>query len=82
MEEKKIDILQLFQITSAVLVMTLCMTYIVIDNSALIPFILLFMALINFISGVREYKKSNSLIGIILYFGSALFILTVAIKLL
>lgn len=81
MAEKKIDILQWFQIISAVLVMTFSMTYIVTENTALIPFLLLFMALITFISGFREYKKSNSLIGIILYFGSALFILIVAISL-
>lgn len=80
MEDKKINILMLFQIIFVILFMITSVYGVVTENHQLIPFLLIFMGLITLISGFREYKRTRSLIGGIFYLCSALFILFVAIK--
>lgn len=80
MEVKKFDTLMLFQMIFVVLVMAISIYCKVTESTRLIPFLLIFMGLITLILGLREYKRTLSLIRGIFYLCSALFILFVAIE--
>ncbi|MEK4485441.1 DUF3953 domain-containing protein [Psychrobacillus sp. FSL H8-0484] len=80
MEEKKFDTLMLFQIIFVILVMAIGIYCKVTESTQLIPFLLIFMGLITLILGLREYKRTHSLLWGIFYLCSALFILFVAIE--
>ena len=53
----------LFQIIFVILVMAISIYGMFTENNQLIPFLLMFMGLITFILGFREFKKTHSLIG-------------------
>ncbi|ATP40030.1 hypothetical protein CSE16_08205 [Solibacillus sp. R5-41] len=80
MEEKKFDTLMLFQMIFVILVMAIGVYCKITESTQLIPFLLIFMGLITLILGLREYKRTHSLIGGIFYLCSAVFILFVAIE--
>lgn len=82
MDGKKNNILLLFQMIFVIFVIGICIYYIFTENNMLIPFVLIFMSLINFLLGIREYKKNRNLTSFVFYLCSALFILFVAIKVL
>jgi uncharacterized membrane protein YidH (DUF202 family) len=80
MEEKRFDILMLFQMIFVILAIAIGIYCMITESNQLIPFLLIFMGLINLVLGLREYKRTHSLIGGIFYLCSTLFILFVAIK--
>ena len=75
MEEKKFDILMLFQIIFAVLVMSIGIYGKVTENYDLLPLMLILLSVIILIMGLREYKKTKSLLWGIFSLCVSLFIL-------
>ena len=75
MEEKKFDILMLFQIIFAVLVMLIGIYGKVTENYDLLPLMLILLSVMIFIMGLREYKRTKSLLWGIFYLCVSLFIL-------
>ena len=80
MEEKRFDILKLFQLIFALLVMLIGIYSKVTENYNLIPLMLIVMSVMFLIIGLREYKKTQSLLWGISYLCISLFILFVAVK--
>ena len=79
MEEKKFDILMLFQIIFAILVILISIYSKVTENNNLLPLMLILMSVLFIIIGLREYKKTQSLLTGIFYLCTSLFILFVAV---
>ena len=75
MEEKKFDILMLFQIIFALLVMLISIYSKVTENYSLLPLMLIFLSVLFLIIGLREYKRTQSLLWGICYLCISLFIL-------
>ncbi|MER2078669.1 DUF3953 domain-containing protein [Psychrobacillus psychrotolerans] len=67
MEEKKFNILMLFQIVFAILVMLFSIYSKVTENYNLLPLTLILMSVLFLIIGVREYKRTQSLVWGIFY---------------
>ncbi|PUB05081.1 DUF3953 domain-containing protein [Paenisporosarcina sp. OV554] len=80
MEEKKFDTLMLFQIIFAILVMLISIHGMVTENYNLQPLMSIFMSVMLLIIGLREYKRTQSLLWGIFYICTSLFILFVAVK--
>ncbi len=79
MGEKKFDILMLFQIIFAILVMLISIYSKVTENYNLLPLMLILMSVLFLTIGLREYKKTQSLLWGIFYLCTSLFILFVAV---
>ena len=79
MEEKKFDIPMLFQIIFAILVILISIYSKVTENNNLLPLMLIVMSVLFIIIGLREYKKTQSLLRGIFYLCTSLFILFVAV---
>ena len=75
MEEKKFDILMLFQIIFAVLVMLIGIYGKVTENYNLLPLMLILLSVMFLIIGLREYKRTKSLLWGIFYLCVSLLIL-------
>ncbi|MCZ8535381.1 DUF3953 domain-containing protein [Psychrobacillus psychrodurans] len=75
MEEKKFDILMLFQVIFAVLVMLIGIYGKVTENYNLLPLMLILLSVMFLIIGLREYKRTKSLLWGIVYLCISLFIL-------
>lgn len=75
MEEKKFDILMLFQMIFAVLVMLIGIYGKVKENYNLLPFMLIILSVMFLIIGLREYKRTKNLLWGIFYLCVSLFIL-------
>jgi hypothetical membrane protein len=80
MEEKKFDTLLLFQMIFAILVMLIGIYGKVTENYNLLPLMLILMSVMFLIIGLREYKRTQSLLWGIFYLCTSLFILFVAVK--
>ena len=67
MEEKKFDILMFFQIIFVILVMLIGIYGKVTENYNLLPLMLILLSITLLIMGLREYKRTKSLLwGILL----------------
>lgn len=75
MKEKKFGILMLFQLIIAVLVMLIGIYVKVTENYNLLPLLLILLSVMFLIIGLREYKRTNSLLWGIFFLGISLFIL-------
>ena len=75
MEVKKFDILRLFQIVFAVLVMLIGIYSKATENYNLLPVMLILLSVMFLIIGLREYKRTKSLLWGIVYLCISLFIL-------
>ena len=80
MAEKKFDILMLFQIIFAILVMLISIYGSVSENYNLLPLMFIFMSAMFISIGLREYKRTKNLLWGIFYLCVSLFILFVAVK--
>ena len=61
MEEKKFDILKLFQLIFALSGMLIAVYSYVTENYDLAPVILIFLSLMYLVIGLREYKRTKNL---------------------
>ena len=75
MEEKKFDILMLFQIIFAILVMLIGIYGKVTENYNLLPLMLIFLSVMLLIMGLREYKRTKNLLWGIFILCISLYIL-------
>ena len=75
MKEKKIGILMVFQLIFAVLVMLIGIYGKVTENYNLLPLMLILLSVMFLIIGLREYKRTKSLLWGIVYLCISLFIL-------
>ncbi|KOO51009.1 DUF3953 domain-containing protein [Viridibacillus arvi] len=80
MAAKKFDILMLFQIIFSILVMLISIYSKVTENYNLLPLMLILMSVMLLIIGLREYKRTQSLLWGVFYLCTSLFILFVAFK--
>lgn len=80
MEEKKIDILMLLQIIFAILVMLISIYSKVTENFSLLPLILILLSITLLIMGLREYKRTKSLLWGIFILCTSLYILFSAVE--
>jgi len=80
MAEKKFDILMLFQLIFAVLVMLIGIYGKVTENYNLLPLMLILLSVIFLIMGLREYKRTQSLLWGIILLCFSFYILFVAVK--
>ena len=80
MEEKKFDILMLFQIIFAILVMLIGIYAKGTDNYNLLPLMLILLSITLLIAGLREYKRTRNLLWGIFILCSSLYILYSAIE--
>lgn len=80
MEERKFDTLKLFQIFFAILFMFLIIYSKVTEKYNLLPLTLIVMSVMFLIIGIREYKKTQSLMWGIFYLCTSLFILFVGVN--
>ncbi|MFJ7737676.1 DUF3953 domain-containing protein [Lysinibacillus sp. NPDC097287] len=80
MTEKKLDILVFFQIFFAISVILIGVYGKVTENFNLQPLLLILMGAMLLIIGLREYKRTNSLLRGLIYLSISLFILFVAVK--
>lgn len=80
MEEKKFDILMLFQIIFTILVMLISIYSKVTENYNLLPLMLILLSITLLIMGLREYKRTQSLLWGIFIFCTSLYILFSAVK--
>jgi len=80
MEEKKFDILMLFQIIFAILVMLIGIYGKVTENYNLLPLMLIFLSITLLIMGLREYKRTKNLLWGIFILCTSLYILISAIE--
>ena len=78
-KEKKFDILMLFQLIFASLVLFLSIYSKVTQNYNSIPLLLILMSIMILIMGIREYKRKQSLFWGIFYLCISLFILFAAL---
>ncbi|WP_399628593.1 DUF3953 domain-containing protein [Sporosarcina sp. SG10008] len=79
MEEKKFDILLIFQIIIAILVLITGVYSKVTENYNLSPLMLIFISIMLFTIGLREYKRTQSLLWRIFSLGSLLLLLFVVV---
>jgi len=75
MKEKSIGILMLFQLIFAVLVMLIGIYGKVTENYNLLSLMLILLSVMFLIIGLREYKRTKSLLWGIVYLCISLFIL-------
>lgn len=75
MEEKKFDILMLFQIIFVILVMLIGIYGKVTENYNLLPLMLILLSITLLIMGLREYKRTKSLLWGIFLLCTSLYIL-------
>ncbi|OMC77802.1 DUF3953 domain-containing protein [Viridibacillus sp. FSL H8-0123] len=80
MEEKKFDILMLFQIIFAILVMLISIYSKVTENYNLLPLMLILLSITLLIMGLREYKRTQSLLWGIFILCISLYILFSAVE--
>lgn len=80
MEEKKFDILMLFQIIFAILVMLIGIYGKVTENYNLLPLMLILLSVALLIMGLREYKRTKSLLWGIFILCTSLYILISAVE--
>lgn len=80
MEEKKFDILMLFQIIFAILVMLISIYSKVTENYNLLPLMLILLGITILIMGLREYKRTQGLLWGIFILCTSLYILFSAVK--
>ena len=80
MEEKKFGILMLCQMIFAILVILIGIYGKVTENYNLLPLMLILMSVMFLIIGLREYKRTKSLLWGIFYLCISLFILFVAVR--
>ncbi|MGA3676136.1 DUF3953 domain-containing protein [Lysinibacillus agricola] len=80
MEGKKFEILMLFQLIFAVLVMLIGIYSKVTENYNLLPLMLILLSIMLFIMGLREYKRTQSFLWGIICLCISLYILFVAVK--
>lgn len=80
MEEKRFDILMIFQLIFAVLVILIGIYGKVTENYNLLPLVLILLSVTLLIMGLREYKRTQSLLWGIFILCIALYILIVAVK--
>ncbi|MCZ8532585.1 DUF3953 domain-containing protein [Psychrobacillus psychrodurans] len=75
MEEKKFDILMLYQIIFVILVMLIGIYGKVTENYNLLPLMLILLSITLLIMGLREYKRTKSLLWGIFLLCTSLYIL-------
>ena len=75
MTEKKFDILMLFQMIFAIIVLLIGIYGKVSENFNLLPLMFIFLSAMYIIIGLREYKRTKSLLWGIFYFCISLIIL-------
>ena len=75
MEEKKFDILMLFQIIFVILVMLIGIYGKVTENYNLLPLMLILLSITLLVMGLREYKRTKSLLWGIFLLCTSLYIL-------
>ncbi|WP_427138844.1 DUF3953 domain-containing protein [Psychrobacillus psychrodurans] len=75
MEEKKFDILMLFQIIFVIFVMLIGIYGKVTENYNLLPLMLILLSITLLIMGLREYKRTKSLLWGIFLLCTSLYIL-------
>ena len=80
MEEKKFDILMLFQIIFTILVMLISIYSKFTENYNLLPLILILLSITLLIMGLREYKRTQSLLWGIFILCTSLYILFSAVE--
>ena len=80
MKEKKFDILMFCQIIFAILVLLISICGKVTENFSLLPLMFIFMSAMLFIIGMREYKRTQSLLWGVFYLCTSLFVLFVAVQ--
>ena len=80
MEEKKFDILMLFQIIFVILVMLIGIYGKVTENYNLLPLMLILLSITLLIMGLREYKRTKSLLWGIFLLCISLYILFSVVK--
>ncbi|MFJ8462070.1 DUF3953 domain-containing protein [Lysinibacillus xylanilyticus] len=80
MERKKFEILMLFQLIFAVLVMLIGIYSKVTENYNLLPLMLILLSIMLFIMGLREYKRTQSFLWGTICLCISLYILFVAVK--
>lgn len=80
MEEKKFDILMLFQIIFAILVMLIGIYSKVTENYNLLPLMLILLSITLIIMGLREYKRTKGLLWGIFILCTSLYILFSAVE--
>ena len=79
-KEKKIGILMLLQLIFALLVILMGIYGKVTENYNLLPLMLILLSVIILIAGLREYKRTKSLLWGIVYLCISLFILISVIE--
>ena len=80
MEEKKFDVLQIFQLIFAILLLLISIYSFFTENSNILPVMFILMSIVFFIIGLREYKRTRNLVWGIFYLCTSLSILFVAVK--
>ncbi|MEK5147966.1 DUF3953 domain-containing protein [Psychrobacillus sp. FSL K6-4615] len=75
MEEKKFDILMLFQIIFVILVILIGIYGKVTENYNLLPLMLILLSITLLIMGLREYKRTKSLLWGIFLLCTSVYIL-------
>ncbi|MBM7666018.1 putative MAPEG superfamily protein [Solibacillus kalamii] len=75
MKEKNFDILMLFQLFFAVLAMSIGIYGKVTENYNLLPLMLILLSIMFLIIGLREYKRTKSLLWGIIYLFISLFMI-------
>ena len=80
MKGKKFNILMLFQLIFAILVMLISIYSSVTENYNLLPVMFILMSVMFLIIGLREYKRTQSLVWGIFYLFISLYILSAAVK--
>ena len=80
MKEKKFDILMIFQLIFAVLVMLIGIYGKVTGNYNLLPLMLILLSVTLLIMGIREYKRTKSLLWGIFILCTSLYILISAVE--
>ena len=80
MKEKKFDILMIFQLIFAVLVMLIGIYGKVTENYNLLPLMLILLSVTLLIMGLREYKRTKSLLWGMLILCTSLYILFSAVE--
>ena len=80
MKEKRFDILMIFQLIFAVLVMFVGIYSKVTENYNLLPLMLILLSVTLLIMGIREYKRTKSLLWGIFILCTSLYILISAVE--
>ena len=80
MEEKKFDVLKLFQLIFTIPLLLISVYSGVSGNYKFLPFIFILMSAMFIIIGLREYKRTQNLKRCIFYLCTSLFIIFVAIQ--